>query len=937
MENKKQLVIVPPMSEPLQKLNEVLQAISSEENVEVSIIDDRKELAQFIGSSGQCLIAFSNAKKCATFLQENRFIVAKTHSKTILLTPKEIPAKTLAKFVKVGLTESILENSPPKTLLYKVKLLLRSIKSSSSSQEEKDQVIKSMIDFGATSGKSEHVDKIHNESPEANETETETKDYAQNLNDEKAREIERELLKNLLPENVVGFGEHVVRKKEREDSIVTHWKSKIRSKDSVEIEGAENLKLEDDESDVDTYYRTKKKKKTAGELDDQEEDLYGKKIYRQEKSENKKDKDLTRRSLNETNLALGEKEVLDRQVYEYEEDDLSTEKSRESQINLEAKETDEAMDLTSEEKKAENRKKEFEELEALFEEAKKKQAAEQAKELGYLKGKINTSVEIEKEDEEEEEKEYDNSELYKREKSVNLKVLSGADNKKKRPSEEEDDENDSKDAEVDKLDDNMRGEDGTTEKIKSNMLGISSETAPQKSRSKNSSSSEEEQEEKAKENLESYYREEEREKKSKPDDLAEKISKRNQLSQKDETQKEDIDEERQSLLSEEEEDGPEKRNSMVENSRAQGLERKQKAKDESDDDSEDNKRKEDSERKKGDRTKEAQDKKKDRAPHTGKVEKIDTYYRGIERKTEYSWDNLSTKGRSVNFKTEKLKREDLEDEARETQADNGEIIIDYRQLKKEFEQIARDEHSLESESDFTSQSTSLSDTEDEGSFKVIEADDRGFDFAINILNLIYQKDTKAQDFFIMISEELISKYKAYPAFYNFKAYEEKHSEAFDSMLHFSTNLVSNEIKEWRVDNRSETSVMDYYASKSITTWLCRELQGKTGSNGNFWEDVELPQWAANELADKKVELVYPYYDGIDRMGMAVVFFPYGINPKLEKGLAITLEMARTIFLENIQLKASTSNELDQAEEENTEKKTNILKMFSGFFNKNKAG
>ena len=145
MENKKQLVIVPPMSEPLQKLNEVLQGIASDENMEISIVDDAKELAQFLGTSGQCLVAFSNAKKCATFLQENRFLLAKSHSKVILLTPKEIPAKTLIKFTKVGLTESILENSPPKTLLYKVKLLLRSIKTITP-QLDKDQVVKSMLD-----------------------------------------------------------------------------------------------------------------------------------------------------------------------------------------------------------------------------------------------------------------------------------------------------------------------------------------------------------------------------------------------------------------------------------------------------------------------------------------------------------------------------------------------------------------------------------------------------------------------------------------------------------------------------------------------------------------------------------------------------------------------------------------------------------------------
>lgn len=143
MENKKQLIIIPPMSEALKKLNEVLEGISVDENVEISIIDDLKELSQFIASTGQCLILASNAKKCATFLQDNKTILLKSHCKTILFTPKEIPAKTLIKFTKIGLTESILESSPPKTFLYKVKLLLRSIKTAKP-QEDAEKLVKSL-------------------------------------------------------------------------------------------------------------------------------------------------------------------------------------------------------------------------------------------------------------------------------------------------------------------------------------------------------------------------------------------------------------------------------------------------------------------------------------------------------------------------------------------------------------------------------------------------------------------------------------------------------------------------------------------------------------------------------------------------------------------------------------------------------------------------
>ena len=119
------------MSKPVQKLKDILEGVAIEENIDISLIDDLKELKQFIGSSGQCLTVFSNAKKCATFLKENKFLITLNHSKVTLFTANEIPGKTLAKLVKFGLTEAILENVAPKTMIYKIKFILRSIKASS--------------------------------------------------------------------------------------------------------------------------------------------------------------------------------------------------------------------------------------------------------------------------------------------------------------------------------------------------------------------------------------------------------------------------------------------------------------------------------------------------------------------------------------------------------------------------------------------------------------------------------------------------------------------------------------------------------------------------------------------------------------------------------------------------------------------------------------
>ena len=121
----------------------------------------------------------------------------------------------------------------------------------------------------------------------------------------------------------------------------------------------------------------------------------------------------------------------------------------------------------------------------------------------------------------------------------------------------------------------------------------------------------------------------------------------------------------------------------------------------------------------------------------------------------------------------------------------------------------------------------------------------------------------------------------------------------------------------------------------MTTWLCREIQNKS-ENNSFWEDVELPTWAQDELVNKKVELIFPYFDGLDRMGYAIVFFPEGINPKMEKDIQVLLEYARTIQLDTIQRKmASRENDENENEKDGSEKK-NILNSLTGLFGRNKA-
>ena len=294
-----------------------------------------------------------------------------------------------------------------------------------------------------------------------------------------------------------------------------------------------------------------------------------------------------------------------------------------------------------------------------------------------------------------------------------------------------------------------------------------------------------------------------------------------------------------------------------------------------------------------------------------------------------------TELKSINFGKALLVKDYFEKTLLHTQ-DYGENTIDYRKLKEEFDNISSSGQSSDENNDAQKTTNNLDKNEDEGSFRVIEVDSRGFDFAINIINLIYLKESKAIDYYKTISLELITNYKAYPVFYSYKTSDSKHIEAFDSFSHFSTSVVSTELKEWWLGLKTQDDILSYYFSKNMTTWLCREIDSKSGHDAEFWDDVELPKWAENELTDKKVEFIFPYYDGVDRMGVAVVFFPLGLNPKIEKGLNTTLELIRTILLEGLQ--RTTTNQTKEIIENKipTEEKK-VLSIFSGLFNRNKAG
>lgn len=198
--------------------------------------------------------------------------------------------------------------------------------------------------------------------------------------------------------------------------------------------------------------------------------------------------------------------------------------------------------------------------------------------------------------------------------------------------------------------------------------------------------------------------------------------------------------------------------------------------------------------------------------------------------------------------------------------------------------------------------TSLKNNDDDGSFKVVEIDPKSLDFSIAIVNSIYNKDTKSKQIFAMISDELVDNYHCYPVFYSYKLSDKKFTEVFNSYIEINGNRMPAEKKEWWNEFKKDSALFEHYQTKSMTTWRCPEIV----NNNEVWEDVELPTWAEQELKNKHVELIFPYFDGLDRMGLAVVIFPEGLNPKRPDGLLTVLEMANSLLGYNTAIPSCTS-------------------------------
>ena len=133
---KRPLIFIEPMTESLRQLKDILAPVADIENIEIMTVENLDEAMQLIPTIGASLTLFTEAKKTALLLKTHGKRLIKNNSKVMLVTKQRIPQKSLEKMMKFGLSEYILEPIVPKSLMYKVKLLLRALPSEDKKPKE---------------------------------------------------------------------------------------------------------------------------------------------------------------------------------------------------------------------------------------------------------------------------------------------------------------------------------------------------------------------------------------------------------------------------------------------------------------------------------------------------------------------------------------------------------------------------------------------------------------------------------------------------------------------------------------------------------------------------------------------------------------------------------------------------------------------------------
>lgn len=304
MEGAKPLIFIKPYTKTIEKLKEVLEESSEQQGTEIYEIEDVQEAIQLLPQIDQCLVIAAHPRKTAMLLQACKQYIKKSQSKVLLISPKPIPRRTVDKFMKVGLTECIVEPIVPKTLQYKINLLIRSIviKKEEGAFEKKFDA-----DAAATEADIE-VKEIQRKQREALEAAQNTKQDQDSLSEEdlygtaKKKQTQENVIEGFYKgrvkkgdeeefddedsttpnsENVIeGYYKGTLEQSDDEEEVKAEKKKKdlsLEDDDISEIASRVNLVLGDDEDEIDIEEQqessttSNKKKKSSPSLNIEED------------------------------------------------------------------------------------------------------------------------------------------------------------------------------------------------------------------------------------------------------------------------------------------------------------------------------------------------------------------------------------------------------------------------------------------------------------------------------------------------------------------------------------------------------------------------------------------------------------------------------------------------------------------------------------------
>ncbi|EQC43808.1 hypothetical protein M900_1165 [Bacteriovorax sp. Seq25_V] len=906
----------------MKKLKEVIAETADEDGVEIYEVDDVMEVSQLLPTIGQSLTIFSNPKKCASVLQPNRRAIHKLNSKVILLSAKSIPRKTLDKFSKIGLTECVVEPVPPKTLLYKVKLLLRSIVVAGEEDEEQNEEVKfaHSEDEGTDTKQKQRVEKgIISESDNHI-------DY--NLRGKLGTELEIDADES--EENRPGY---------KEGKIETEWEGKVHNTDLAFDEDKEKDKEMSEGSYLDSYLRSKKKDKNEVTLDFEEPT--------KERRSNEMEYDEYGNPSKKSSLTLETGEDKTGREKEDKDKAKADDKYYKGKLNssmLDMNFDEDDKDLSKEEEELEERRKNKTELEfgldLSAENDSELEESSQHTDDDDLYGKRNKSSETMLDLDDEEEKSIKTQAELKLDRERESESEDSEHTNEKRRAEhegkndidlgfEEDEEDQKKnDNEIDNY---IRGNVSKT-------VTVIEEEEIDARNSNDISADEDEESDHTHLDLEKGL-DLENDDEDESDLYGTKLKLQTDKEREEgldlEEDKDDQENSRAGInLKLENDSSTRDDKSISEDEDDFSSVKKEKDLDLAFDSEESEKeanKKSSTEKDFGRRNssmdldlEHEQDAKKYSA-HTERIETNLDSRKGIKHQ-EYDWDINKKKDGTENYGQEKKNKSQLDITFKE-KVDLGEQTIDYRKLHSEFEAITINRSSSGKKSEgpkYYSENAdkeflrgiyeddyldSLSEAEivalknkvDKEEETIYTPKSNGIEIAIKVLNLYSDKNLNKEDLFKFITDSIKNKYQGYSTFYSL--------------------------------NKANGKFEKIYQSKEN---VLEKITDKEETHKDEWDLMNLPKWENEKFNTEENLFFFPIYEGANKLGYITCYFENSPKEDISKSIEVIFETTRGIFLEESH-KAGLTGEYNKpkaiSSQNNNEEEGIIKSIFGKFFKK----